>query len=69
VVVHESSVLDNPQFDPMIRLMKVMKKDKMGTAKNTTLNVASFVPPITDDFIRFKTTSEFYLTDIVSGGA
>ena len=61
VVLHETTVLDNPQFDHIIRLMKVMKKDKPGTPKNTTLNVASFLPPNTKDFIRFKSTSELTL--------
>jgi hypothetical protein len=42
----------------VVKYLKILKKEKPGTPKNATLNMSSFIPNNTADFLRFKTTSE-----------
>ncbi len=60
MVLHEASITDNPKFDHLIKLLKILKKEKLGTAKNFTLNLSSFFPANTKDFIRFQSTSKYF---------
>ena len=55
VVLYEMTIQDNPSFDQITKILKILKKEKIGSSKNSTLNISSFLPDNTVDFVRFKT--------------